>query len=256
MMTARILRWKGGYGGDMIMYLMHLSGYKIANVIFRDAMDCQGRVTVDFSHVNQALTEIQKIALDRPFRDTIDEDRLIQEITAVDGMWIKSHHYTSLFDSITTDLVVDAKSLPFAIAANIIKTNTMTTKDFHPLAQRVQDPDIKIKLAFYNVGVDMLATLPLTKNQITVSDIISGWHTLEPRLQSLGLQMNRSAQLFYQQWSTNNRQYFASETYAHMVHAHDYDYTQRNLSLSERYALLILSGERFCILHDGSCSHG
>jgi len=244
----RILRWKGGYAGDMIMYMMHLSGYKIANVRFLDQVSGDGRVSIDFDHTSGPLTEIQRIALEQRFREHMDQDRLCQQIRSCDDVWIKSHYYTNKFDDITTDILADAQSLPFVISANIHKTDTMKYLRFHPLTSRLRDPEIKIKLAFYNVGKDSMDAEITSACSVNVSAIISGWNRLIESLTDVGVYIDHSCQEFYEHWVENNRQYFPSAIYIDMVNKHDYDWKRLDIAAVERYALLVLSQEKFKIL--------
>lgn len=250
MTPARILRWKGGYAGDMIMYMLHLSGHKIANVSFLDQLSVNGRVSVEFSHTTGALTEIQRIALEQRFRDCIDQDKLCQEIASLNDVWIKSHHYTDQFNDITTDILADAQSLSFVMLANIHKTDTMKYLRFHPLASGIQDPEIKVKLAFYNVGKDSMDTQVKSARHISVSDIISGWDPLMQSLRDVDIHISASCLEFYQHWIEHNRQFFPSPNYVSMIKNLDYDWKRSDITTVERYALLVLSQEKFKVLHD------
>jgi len=247
--TSNILRWKGGFAGDMVMYLMHLSGYKIANVKFCDRISESGKVILDFSHVKSRLSEIDRMALDTHYRDLINHDQLVKEIASLDDVWIKSHYYTDSFDAITTDIVVDAASLPFVISANVYKTNTMSTQAFHPLAKHISDPDVRLKLALYNVGIDALRTTTTSVSKIYVSDLLQGWQTLCDRLDQARIRIGPQAQNFYQHWYERNQQYFASIQYIDMIGKENYDHDHKDLTIAERYALMVLKGQRFQLLH-------
>jgi len=232
------------------MYMMYLSGCTMGNVKFLDQMSAEGRIELDFSHTAGALSETQKIALEQRFRDHINHDLLGLEITSLDDVWIKSHHYTNQFDAITTDILVDSQSLPFVMSANVAKTDTIKYQRFHPLAARLQDSEIKIKLAWYNVGKDCLDTQVSSARHITVSDVISGWDQLRQHLLGVDIPVDPSCLTFYQHWIENNRRYFPSTDYVDMVKNHDYDWKRSNMSTVERYALLVLSQGKFRILHD------
>jgi len=249
-MPARILRWKGGYAGDMIMYLMYLSGYKIANVNFQDQISQSGRVIADFSHVNGPLSEIDRISLDQCYRDSVDHDRLVKEIRSLDDVWIKSHYYTDSFDDITTDITVDAASLPFVMSANVYKTDTLKTQTFHPLADRIKDADVKIKLVLYSVGVDSLNTTSAAVSKICVSDLLQGWQTLCAKLDLVDIHLSPKGENFYQDWYKNNQKYFAGAKYRELINKKNHCHDHKDLSIVERYALMILHGQKFQILQD------
>ena len=244
-MMPRIMRWKGGYAGDMIMRMMQLSGHRIANVRYLGEISDAGRVIVDFSHTSGPLSQIQRIALAQRFRDHVDLDQLTQEITSAGNVWIKSHDYNQRFDDITTDIMVDAASLPFMLYANISKTETLMDQKFHALARKVQDPVLHMNLAFYNVGRDSIDTVVSSSCQITVSHIIAGWDALTHCLDQIDIAIDPSCRQFYNGWQEKNRRYFPSDVYRHMIESADYDWHRSDLPLAERYALLVLSGERF-----------
>lgn len=247
-MPARILRWKGGYAGDMLLYVMHLSGHRIINVVFRNNISDTGRVEIDFAHTSGDLTAIDRLALNH-CRGTIDHDTLKKEIESLDGdVWIKSHYFCDEFDDITTDITVDAASLPFVMAANVYKTETVTTHDFHRLAGRVKDPDLRAKLALYNVGQDSLNTVTSSESKISISDLIQGWPTLCSRSRCLGIQLDAQAEDFYHHWYDKNKKYFASPSYLDLCHRTETALDHHDLNIIERYALMVLRGQRFRIL--------
>lgn len=249
-MTVRILRWKGGYAGDMVMCLMHLSGYKIVNVNFLNKISQFGRVIVDSSNVCGALSEIDRISLAKHFRDSLDDDRLAKEIRSLDGGWIKSHYYNNSFDDITTDIGVDPVSLPFVMSANVYKTDTLQTQIFCPIADRVKDADVRIKLALYNVGIDSFNTTSNAVSKISVSDLLQGWNTLCTKLDLVDIHIDPQARHFYQNWLTKNKKYFAGSHFLEAVKNPGYDPDHNDLSLAERYALLVLKGQKFQLFLD------
>jgi hypothetical protein len=131
-MSLRILRWKGGSGGDMILYLKSLSSPgSVINVDF-DCVNAAGKTNVDFSKFNSKIpTELEKIGLHpKTWSDLIDLEKLSTEIDVYQiestDLWAKSHYYaTDQFDNITVDLVVDPTSLPFVVHSNVVKTDTV-----------------------------------------------------------------------------------------------------------------------------------
>lgn len=244
------MRWQGGYAGDMIMYMMHLSGYDIINVKFLDQIYQTGRVAVDFSHTSGALSEVDRMALDQSYRDSIDHEKLTQEILALNDSWIKSHYYNKDFDHMTTDIVVDSLSLPFVMAANVCKTQTLNTQRFHPVARYINDADLRFKLALHSVGYNSINTTTSSISQIAVSDIISGWDKIQNQLTDIGLRIDNRCQQFYEKWAKDNQTYFPSTQYVDMIKQKNYNWNCVDLPIHERYALLILSQEKFKILND------
>lgn len=247
-MTTRILRWKGGYAGDMVMYLMHLSGYKIGNVNFCDQILESGRLVVNFDHVDKDLSELDRMALDSDYIDSINHAQLIKEIKSLNDSWIKSHYYNNSFDDITTDITVDPISLPFVMYANVYKTDTLKAQIFHPLVKHIKHADVKIKLALYNVGVDSLSTKSTAISKICVSDLLQGWQTLCKKLEIIDIRLSSKGQNFYENWYSKNQKYFSGTRYLELIRNKDYNYTHKDLSIVERYALMVLNGQKFQIL--------
>jgi hypothetical protein len=174
----------------------------------------------------------------------------MKEIKSLNNSWIKSHYYNNSFDDITTDITVDAVSLPFVMYANVYKTNTLKAQMFHPLVKRIKHADVKIKLALYNVGVDSLSTKSTAISKICVSDLLQGWQTLCKKLEIVDIRLSSKGQHFYENWYSKNQKYFSGTRYLELIRSKDYNYTLKDLRIVERYALMVLNGQKFQILQD------
>ena len=161
-------------------------------------------------------------------------------------MWIKSHYYdTDQFDNITVDLVADPLSLPFVILANISKASTLQ-QNFNRLVGSITDPMLKKKYSLYSVAVDNVMNFcPSGAQHLFVSDLLSGIDTLKTATDRVNLQLDFQFSHVYQYWFKNNRPYLPSKQYQKMVQRHNYDFMNTRLSLSERYSLMALSGNKF-----------
>jgi hypothetical protein len=53
---------------------------------------------------------------------------------------------------------------------------------------------------------------------------------------------------YYTNWIDQNKKFLPTNTYLTMVSKQDYDYTNPDLTIEERYCLLVLSGSSFKIL--------
>jgi hypothetical protein len=249
-MPVKILRWKGGAGGDMILHLKSLSHPgSVVNVVTKNIGD-DGKTAVDFSHIQHDVTEeILKITLYN-WVELVDIEILQQEIQKLHSqnclLWVKSHYYkTDFFNDITVDIVADPVSLPFLVASNIKKTET-TTLDFNKLTGLIPDPQIKYNYATYCVAVDSLGpTDNVGSQKLLLSNIIGGYGTFKKFTDSVGLDINGDFEWLYNQWLEKNQQNLPSQQYQTMVKDKNYDFMNQDLSLFERYSLMALAGSKF-----------
>ena len=248
MSRARIMRWKGGYGGDMVLYVMHASGIPVANVNFADGIDPQGRTLVHIPKPHEITREIEKLALHQDNMHTVDRVKLADEIANLGPTWLKSHCYDTFFDDQTVDIQADAAGLPFVIASNIAKTDTLARKSFHQLADKIGDEMILEKLALYNLARDSMNTTTQSPQKILVSQVISGWSVLCAAMTDIGVQLAASGAPFYHAWLQNNGRYLPSRRYLEMIAVQNFDWASQEITLAERYSALVLAGERFRVL--------
>ena len=132
--------------------------------------------------------------------------------------------------------------------ANLKKTNTAET-NYNKLTKIIKNKEIAEKYALFNVGKDSLKTKNINKNFLLVTDIIRGdWNYLKEKLKDKGIFIDDDLKELYNEWINKNVIYFPSQTYLKCVIGKNYDYKNNFLPLHERYALMILSNERFKIL--------
>jgi len=250
-MSLRILRWGGGSGGDMILYLKSLSSPgSVINADF-NCVNSAGKINVNFSKFNNTIpTDIEKIGLHpETWTDQIDLEKLSTEIdmyqTESMDLWAKSHYYaTNQFDNITVDLVVTPESLPFVVFSNIVKTDT-TNINFNKLSALITDPVVKTNYALYSVAVDFVTNYKASGHQqLQVSDLLCDLKTFKAATDNINLGLNFNHNI-YQQWLERNQQYIPSKNYLAKVAIQNYDFTDLTLNLAERYSLMALAGCKF-----------
>jgi hypothetical protein len=246
-MTVSILRWKGGSGGDMLLYIKSLSHPgSVVNAVYRQVEDT-GKTIIDYSNVNFSdPREIEKIALSSPWIEQISQDKLSRELTQYDqqpaNVWLKSHYYnTDLFNNYTLDLVVDPVSLPFVILSNVTKTDTLT-RNFHNLIDLIKDDSVRLKYIMYMVGRDCVYNFTnLSAQQIPVSSLLVDLDTFVEAIGKTNLDLDLNLSYVYQYWLDHNLQRLPSPRYCDKVLSQDFDFMNTDLSLVERYSLLVLS---------------
>jgi hypothetical protein len=245
-----MLRWKGGSGGDMILYLKSLSDPgSVINVDFCAVIE-SGKTHLDLTrHDELLLTELGKIAL--PDRNMpVDLKKLATEIESyVDTektVWAKSHYYkTTQFNYLTVDLVVDVVSLPFVVLCNLVKTNTLVL-NFNQLSGLIPDPDIRLNYSMYCVAIDTIQSNNYISNQtIKTSELLMGVETFKSSIEKVNLGINFEFSYIYNDWFEKNKKYMPSQEYQDMVLSQNYDFFNTTLSKVERYSLMALSGNKF-----------
>jgi len=250
-MSVRILRWQGGSGGDMILYLKSLSTPgSVINVDF-DCIADTGKTNINFSKFNNRTpTDLEKIALNpKRWTSQIDLEKLSNEIDMYQkestDLWVKSHYYdTNQFDNITVDLVVNPESLPFVVLSNIIKTDTVT-ENFNAVSALIRDPVVKTNYALYSVAANLVNCQTFGKQQLLVSDLLCDLETFKTATNNINLELDFNFYSIYQQWLTSNQPYIPSKHYQTKIATQNYDFTDSTLSLAERYSLMALTGSKF-----------
>lgn len=251
-MPVSILRWRGGSGGDMILFFKSLSSPgSVINVEF-DHIDQAGKTNVNFLKIKQfgPQKEIDKVALNPEWLKKINPQQLSTEISDLvlgsESVWIKSHYYdTDQFNDITVDLVVDPFSLPFVVFSNIAKTDTVDL-NFNKLSESITDPVLKSNYSLYSVAVDNVMNFqPSGLQHLLVSNILSGLETFKIATDRVNLQLDLQFSEIYNYWLNNNRPYLPSEQYQKMLQNYDYDFMNTDLTQAERYSLMALAGNKF-----------
>jgi len=250
-MPASILRWRGGSGGDMVLYYKSVSTPgSVINVDFY-CVDTIGKTNVDFSKFNKlSPTNIDKIASTPDWIELVNLQELSKEIKKYqdvnDSVWIKSHYYkTTQFDSITVDLVVDPLSLPFVVFSNVIKTDTVD-RNFNQLAEIIADPLIKTNYSMYSVAMDNVKNFQAHGHQqLLVSDMLVDLTTFKNATDRVNLQLDLKFSNIYEYWLTNNQQYIPSKQYQKKIMDRNYNFMETGLNKAERYSLMALAGNKF-----------
>jgi hypothetical protein len=255
-MGLKILRWKGGSCGDLLLKLIIKSNPEFkSNVKFNepDKFDecnddgkCLARKNIIRDKPNVYFI------LDGESLASVDKEKLKKELIDLDKekdfYFIKSHYYDmDFFHNNILDIIVDEYSLSYVIFANLKKTTTIK-QHYNKLTKLIKSEEIAKKYALYNVGKDSLKKND-NKNFILVSDIIKGeWNHLKEKLKDKNIFINNNLKEIYDIWKRKNVSYFPSKEYLNYLLIKDYNYEDASLQLHERYALLILSNKKFKIL--------
>jgi len=251
-MSLNILRWKGGFAGDIVLQLVTNSSTVHTNVKFKSSISDQGRIQLDFSHLNlNNLQQIDRIALTQPYNSDINPKLLKQEfdhlIASDQAWWIKSHYYQQdFYNEQIIDIVIDHWLLPFAVAANINKTETLTT-EFNPLVSKITNPFVQYQYSIYNLAKDFVCAYS-TNRVLQLKQILSGWNELQQTMRQFNIDLDDQSRNLYETWLEINKKYFPTASYQQCLQTRNYDIDQRGLTLIEKYCLLALSNCKFQLL--------
>jgi hypothetical protein len=248
-MAAKILRWSGGAGGDMILYLKSLGSPESVVNIKYTAIESNGKTGTDFSKVNWATAKnIDKIA-NADYLDHVNIQELSSELdeycSLPNHQWFKSHYYTTdLFDNFTIDIVADDIALPFVVASNIDKTTTVDI-NFNVLASKIIDPIVKVNYSMYCVAVDHIRKQTVGTQHINVSALLENEATFDSVLKKYQFDIDSKFYYVYNTWLDSNKKNVPSGAYQNKVINKDYDFNNPELTLAERYSLMALAGNKF-----------
>lgn len=253
-MSLKIVRWRGCHRGDMLLQVVTHSNPDIkTNVKFRATLEYVQGTTVDFSDIDyDSLKNYERICLPYNTMKQLDPDELQNELEQLDSdqkTWcIKSHYYnSSQWDSCTVDLTVDCEYLPLVVNGNIETGETLNC-DYNPLIAKINDPAVLKKYSLYNVAKDCMAEP--TASPLSIQVFVNGWQTFRNSIETLGVQVVDSSEKIYQSWLDQNKKYFPSTTYRNMILEQNYDFNCPELTMTERYCMLVLSGKKFQVLKE------
>jgi len=252
-MSLTILRWKGGYAGDMTLRLI-MDSYPTAktNVKFKEINEV-GSIPMDISHLSTtAATELDMIGLDLNDYPQFDEKKLEKELDQLvadtDVWYIKNHCYgVEKFNKYTIDIIADELSLPFVAVACLKKCNPQAVDS--KLLKIITDQSVAEKYAMYNIIKDTQIKHDISDRQILVSSIIFNFDIFKQSLAQHGIVLTDSSENFYQQWHLLNKDYLPSQKYIEYINTKNYNFDDLTLTFYERYSLLVLANKKFIVLN-------
>ena len=251
------LRWHGGEGGDTLLKMIIGSNLKLqSNISWEEAVTNGGKTIPIESAINSNfidLPSIVNIAIGGKHEYvTIDQlnDNVAKLKLLSKNFMLKSHWYqSSIFNDSTIDLVTSSEMLPFVVRANVEK-NSKAMQNYSPLREKIKDPALLKAYDLYNVSWSRLHnTFQYSGNQITVDTLLSNWNTLKNKLAEFNLLLDDKYKIYYTNWLDKNQQYLPSNRYKELVNTGNFDYTDSQLSITEKYCLLAMAKKSFTVLH-------
>ena len=249
-MSVTIVRSASGSAADTILRLLSINE---PNAKFNIQFDSLNEVGRSPTHpINDPnIPNCIKLSTNQQIISTIDTKSLLNEINNLRNLdevyYLKSHYFEEILNDVTIDIVNTHRTLPFMAQSNIYKT-TPLQKHYNKFNLKITDTEIATKYALYNIIKHSLYDKKLSSRQILVENIIGGWEKLSKNLQNLGIVLNPLAQKYYSSWLNLNLKYLPSNKYVQYVDVGNHNYNDTDLNIAERYALLVLSGNKFKIL--------
>lgn len=253
--NVTILRWQGGEGGDTLLKMLVGSNPELYSNISWGNITDMGKTTpieIVSDEIFINLPSVVNIAIGSQYKNvaTDDLEQNIRKLKALSkNFMLKSHWYTSsMFDDITIDLITPIEMLPFTVRALIQKTSEYIP-NYDQLRAKIKDSMMRDSYDLYNTSWDRLYNkVKYSDNQITVDTLVGGWDVLKNKLKKFNLLLDDKYKLYYEDWLDKNQQYLPSNRYKELVNACNFNYTDDQLSLAEKYCLLAMSKKKFIVL--------
>jgi hypothetical protein len=247
-MSAQILRWVGGAGGDTVIRLIKDHD---ANIV--TDFEYGGSVTATGATAN---TKSQKILA--AFPELLGMDHLdsyfdynlaaatIKKLDSKEQKFLfKTHCYRSGFDVLgnyVIDITTAAKDYPFVVKALIEKNWPDGVRC--PINYVANTREEKLAASYFTMCQRQIeAATRYSSKRISLDDVLGGFDRLKTVLEEFGFAI--SNKMYYNEWRSQQDQYQPGERYLELVRDRKYDYMDNDLSRVERYCLLALSGENF-----------
>jgi len=266
-MAGIILRWMGGAGGDTLCHLLSLQNTDVyMNVSFHGKIEPNtGKTLVSgrYDPDHPLLIEMTRI----PYQGNNGID---MELLGVDvcnlkkkhkRFILKSHLFDNEVDKHTEviDLGFDLKFLPFIVQCNIEKTDTLAdnftynNSKFDSTLKKISkklNNKQKKQLATWNVVKDAIKQInkfALDNTSLSIKDFFYNQKRIADYFKDRAYEINFDVQCF-SDWKNINTKYLPSKKYQEYLQNKQYNYNDTQLTISERYILLALSGQNFTFM--------
>jgi hypothetical protein len=247
-MSATILRWVGGAGGDTVIRLIKdhdatiITDFEYGGAV----TDTGATVNVKSQKILSAFPELLGLDhIDSYFDYALAAETIKTLDTKSQRFLFKSHCYRSGF-SVMTDHVIDIatepKDYPFVARALIEKNWPDGVRC--PINYVLNTREQRLAASYYTMCQrQQEAHARYSSRRIQLDDILGGFDRLASVLDKHGFTI--SNETYYNQWRSRQDQYRPSRRYLEYVSNCNYQYQDSELSTVERYCLLSLSGENF-----------
>jgi hypothetical protein len=158
---------------------------------------------------------------------------------------LKTHCYFD-FPYPVIDIVAGPEFMPFVIKASLQKNPEIL--NYHVLMSKIKDPELLYKFNCFNYAQDLVQNKPLSDQQISLQDILSGWDIFVTALKQVDLEISQKCQVYYSEWTEQNKKFMPSTVFTQLIQHNNFDYNCAGLTLEEKYCMLSLAGKKFKVL--------
>jgi hypothetical protein len=258
-MKRLILRWLGGSGGDTLLYILNKQNKFYTNVSFpstdlsdKDSTPTKGSANKEYPTFDNSRNYDAK-----PF---IDDLKALSKRT--NSFIIKQHFANDDIDRKIGQLVdivnvgFDLNFLPFVVRANLQKTETVNNRN-HPEKTYLDEtlrkintkltPEQTYALTIWNLVIhnkEIMEKFRLSTSPLMLNNFFHDPGKIENFFKDKGFALNLDAQ-YFRNWKKRNTNLLSSNRFQNYLKNMQFDYTDKNLDLTERYVFLALSGKKF-----------
>ena len=252
-MSIKLLRWFSGSGGDTILKILLESNPNLSSQTrYIGLSNSTTEVDVDYTNSFE-YNQIAKMSLKDA--QSTDIPLLMEQLhqleqTDLSKQWLLKTHCYCAFSQEVIDIVSGESFLPFVIKAGLAKNTRQSGKmiEYTPMSSKIVDPEVLYKFDCYNMITMALSVKNISALQLHLNSVFDSWSEFEQSLLNVNLHISQTCRQYYEQWIDSNKQFLPGHNYVSMVTNQDYNYNCKDLSIEERYCLLVLAGEKFRIL--------
>lgn len=261
-----ILRWLGGTGGDTVLKVcLQTDPHLLSNVTISDdeqftnegatIVDSDDRVSSLKSKQSNALLS-QYPALEFLRKPTIDYDKvdlILEDLKQANNLkkcLLKTHSYDLDFSTYNVcDLGFSLTFLPFAVQCNFVKNKLADSVNFN-LGGKIasiltrSDQATKENYLIYTTAFRYYDIYKKVKFKLFVDDIFYDSNKFAEELYCLGITFDVKNNHFVE-WKSINQKYLPSKDYIKSIVDADYTLDSKNLTVFEKYCLLVISNKKF-----------
>ena len=249
-MPIKLLRWQSGMGGDTVLKMLLDSYQNLQSQNCYSSLH-NGQTLIDPNyHQNFKYDQISQISWIN--FSAINKLQLFDQLRQLDqsdstAQWMLKTHCYFDFPYPVIDIVVGPELMPFVVKASLQKNPDIL--NYHVLMSKIKDPELLYKFNCFNYAQDLLQKKPLSDQQISLQDILSGWDIVVTALRQVDLEILPKCQVYYSEWIEQNKKFMPSMVFTQLIQHKNFDYNCAGLTLEEKYCLLSLAGKKFKVLY-------
>jgi len=261
-----VMRWMGGSGGDTLCYLLSADNEGVYTNTSHHGMSKNGK-TLTWSKFDAEFPTLYKFSQNKHEINDVDNfERDIVNLSKKRIPFVVKHHfYNKEMDNRIKqyadliDIGINYTMLPFVVRANLEKTSTLEnlySNDFTHLDTNLKkimpklDNDQRKKVVVWNLIKDIMNTInefDLSKAPVQLENFFNNTYQLKSFFQSKGFHLNFDND-YFKLWLEKNKLLLPDDKYKRYIKDRNYQYSDTDIGIIERYVLLALANEKFQFL--------